>query len=59
MLPHDQSSLFADDDSIACLVRTEAFEGPLDLLLHLIKKNELDIYNIPMAEITRDRKSVV
>lgn len=53
MLPHDQSSLFADDDSIACLVRTEAFEGPLDLLLHLIKKNELDIYNIPMAEITR------
>jgi len=52
MLPTDQSSLFADD-SIACLVRTEAFEGPLDLLLHLIKKNELDIYNIPMAEITR------
>lgn len=46
-------TLFADDDSIACLVRTEAFEGPLDLLLHLIKKNELDIYNIPMAEITR------
>jgi len=52
MLLTDQSSLFADD-SIACLVRTEAFEGPLDLLLHLIKKNELDIYNIPMAEITR------
>lgn len=46
-------TLFPDDDSIACLVRTEAFEGPLDLLLHLIKKNELDIYNIPMAEITR------
>lgn len=53
MLAQDQSSLFAADDSIACLVRTEAFEGPLDLLLHLIKKNELDIYNIPIAEITR------
>jgi segregation and condensation protein A len=53
MLHQDQSPLFTDDDSIACLVRTEAFEGPLDLLLHLIKKNELDIYNIPMAEITR------
>jgi len=53
MLPLDQSSLFANDDSLACLVRTEAFEGPLDLLLHLIKKNELDIYNIPIAEITR------
>jgi len=53
MLPQDQSSLFSNDDSFACLVRTEAFEGPLDLLLHLIKKNELDIYNIPIAEITR------
>lgn len=53
MLLKDQSSLFANDDSIACLVRTEAFEGPLDLLLHLIKKNELDIYNIPIAEISR------
>ena len=53
MLLEDQSSLFTNDDSIACLVRTEAFEGPLDLLLHLIKKNELDIYNIPIAEISR------
>jgi len=49
----DQSQLFQDDSSIACLVRTEAFEGPLDLLLHLIRKNEVDIYNIPIAEITR------
>lgn len=48
-----QNSLFADDASIACLVKTEAFEGPLDLLLHLIKKNEVDIYNIPIAEISR------
>ena len=29
------------------------FEGPLDLLLHLIRENEIDIYNIPIAEITR------
>ncbi|HZV82131.1 MAG TPA: segregation/condensation protein A, partial [Geobacteraceae bacterium] len=28
-------------------------EGPLDLLLHLIRKNEVDIYNIPIAEISR------
>jgi len=33
-------------------VRLEIFEGPLDLLLHLIQKNELDIFNIPMALIT-------
>lgn len=33
-------------------VRLEAFEGPLDLLLHLIEKNKVDIYDIPIAEIT-------
>ncbi len=33
-------------------VRLEIFEGPLDLLLHLIHKNELDILNIPIALIT-------
>ena len=31
----------------------DLFEGPMDLLLHLIKKNELDIYDIPIAFITR------
>ena len=33
-------------------VRLQAFEGPLDLLLHLIEKNKIDIYDIPIAEIT-------
>ena len=33
-------------------IRIENFEGPLDLLLHLIKKNEMDIYDIQVAEIT-------
>ena len=33
-------------------VRLEMFEGPLDLLLHLIQKNEVDIFNIPIALIT-------
>lgn len=33
-------------------VRLEMFEGPLDLLLHLIHKNEMDITNIPIALIT-------
>ena len=33
-------------------VKLEAFEGPLDLLLHLIDKNKVDIYDIPIAEIT-------
>ncbi len=30
-----------------------SFDGPLDLLLYLIKKDEVDIYDIPIAEITR------
>jgi segregation and condensation protein A len=34
-------------------VRLPVFDGPLDLLLHLIRVNELDIYDIPIAEITR------
>lgn len=31
----------------------QVFEGPLDLLLHLIDKNKVDIYDIPIVEITR------
>lgn len=31
----------------------EKFEGPLDLLYHLIRKNKVDIYDIPIAEITQ------
>src|SRR6266542_5414443 len=34
-------------------VRLDKFEGPLDLLLHLIKKHEVDIYDIPIAQITQ------
>lgn len=34
-------------------VKLEIFEGPLDLLLHLIRKNEVDIYDIPVALITK------
>ena len=33
-------------------VNLEIFQGPLDLLLHLIEKMELDIYNIPIAKLT-------
>jgi len=33
-------------------VTLEKFEGPLDLLLHLIEKNKINIYDIPIVEIT-------
>ena len=34
-------------------VKLEVFEGPLDLLLHLIEKNKVDIYDIPIVTITQ------
>lgn len=33
-------------------VKLQGFEGPLDLMLHLIQKNDLDLYDIPVKEIT-------
>ena len=33
-------------------VKLQVFEGPLDLLLHLLEKNKVNIYDIPIAEIT-------
>src|SRR5712692_4657190 len=44
-----ESTLPAD----APRIQLPVFEGPLDLLLHLIKKNEIDIHDIPIAPITR------
>lgn len=35
-------------------VRLEMFEGPLDLLLFLIKKDDLDVHNIPISHITKE-----
>jgi len=41
------------DPSDAYQVKLQGFEGPLELLLHLIKENEIDIYEIPIALITQ------
>ncbi|MFC3882777.1 segregation/condensation protein A [Bacillus songklensis] len=40
-------------------VKVDAFEGPLDLLLHLINRFEIDIYDIPVAKITEQYMSYV
>ena len=48
-LPKD---LYIPPDALEVFL-AEAFEGPLDLLLYLIKRQNLDILNIPIAEITR------
>lgn len=45
-----RDGLFEDE---APVVRLSRFEGPLDLLLFLIRKNEIDIYDIPIESVTR------
>ncbi len=40
------------EEIMAIPVKLDVFEGPLDLLLHLIDKNKVDIYDIPIVEIT-------
>jgi len=42
-----------DSQLEAIRIRLQAFEGPLDLLVHLIRKNKVDVYDIPIAIITR------
>ncbi len=44
--------LRTEDETMAIPVKLQVFEGPLDLLLHLIEKNKIDIYDIPIVEIT-------
>ena len=43
-----------DQDSALYEVKLDVFEGPMDLLLYLIRKDELDIYDIPIARITNN-----
>jgi segregation and condensation protein A len=40
-------------------IKLESFEGPLDLLIHLIKKNEVNIHDIPIARITEQYLSYI
>ena len=40
-------------------IQLDNFEGPLDLLLYFIRRDELDIYDIPIAKITRDFIGVI
>lgn len=49
--------LFIPPDALEVVL--DSFEGPLDLLLYLIKKQNLDILNIPVADITRQYMSYV
>ncbi len=53
-LPHD---LYIPPDALEVFL--DAFEGPLDLLLYLIRKQNIDILDIPIAEITKQYMSYI
>ena len=55
--PTGEGILFEDGKSYT--IRLEGFEGPLDLLLHLIRKNRFDIYDIPIASILKEYLGVL
>ena len=48
----EEQITFESNGSSPYHISLEVFEGPLDLLLHLIKENNIDIFNIPVAKIT-------
>lgn len=50
-----QEQLFADDYKVSL----DVFEGPLDLLLYLIRREEIDIYDIPIAHIAEEYLSFI
>ena len=47
-----KQSMNPHSEDAGITIRLEDFEGPLDLLLHLIKREEIDIWDIPIARIT-------
>jgi segregation and condensation protein A len=49
---NENTNLDSQGEGTGITIHLDAFDGPLDLLLHLIKKEEIDIWNIPIAHIT-------
>ncbi len=50
--PAKESAKKEESDSPFAVSVTDVYEGPLDLLLDLIRKQDIDIYDIPIARIT-------
>ena len=59
--PEQQSNLVANQASDNRLppVRLDSFEGPLDVLLHLIRSQEMEIFDIPIALITEQYLAIL
>ena len=50
----NEEAKIGHDEKTGCNVKLEVFEGPLPLLIHLIEKNKIDIYDIPIAFIVEE-----
>src|SRR6266699_2448837 len=57
--PHVTSPILRDPGNSGFVVELEKFSGPLDLLLHLIKEDEVDITDLPIAKIAVQFLSVI
>lgn len=58
-VPTLSGSKLAAEAEPAFVVELERFQGPLDLLLHLIRSQEIDIFDIPIAQITEQFRKAV
>jgi len=54
-----QEMLHPEDQKLTYRINLPAFDGPMELLLHLIKEHEVDIYDIPIATVTREYLAVL
>ena len=50
----DDRSGHGQPEQLALFVNLDGFEGPIDLLLYFIRRDELDIYDIPISKITKE-----
>ena len=51
-VPHSSAIFTPEEQNLPFKISLPVFEGPLDLLLHLIEKHEIDLFDIPVSQIT-------
>jgi segregation and condensation protein A len=54
-----QEMLHPEDQKLTYRITLPSFDGPMELLLHLIKEHEVDIYDIPIATVTKEYLAVL
>ena len=59
MYKASQAAFIIKERKMGIPVKLDVFDGPLDLLLHLIEKNKIDIFDIPIVEITEQYMDII